>query len=200
MERPLTFRHQMIEQYDVRVNGEYAIICIDPRGILLVESSYGSFNYWWGAAGSDFKQFLTELNPDYFFGKVRQGQQDHYFDRDETEKRIKERILEERRNKDISKDFARECWNDLHEDIREFYGDDKGTCNLFVSDLMDTYSLSKLFDDYDSVPIVTGFPRECHHFWENVWCPFIEMLKDEIRCRNIKLSPLSEEEKQPIPE
>jgi len=199
MERPLTFTHRMIEQYDVRVNGEYAIICIDPRGILLVESSYGSFNYWWGAAGTDFKTFLTQVNSDYFFGKVRQGQNNDHFYRDETDKEVKRRILEYRRSDDISKERAREAWNDLLE-IEDYHGWDRSVATLYVQEFMQSDALNTIFQDFDSIPLIQGFPKECHHFWERVWLPFIEMLKEEIRCRKIELSPLSPEEQQPIPD
>ena len=63
-----------VEQYEIRVNSEWAFITLDSdKGIFQAHSSYGDYGYSWPKHGrKNFKDFVLELVKDkeYFLGKV----------------------------------------------------------------------------------------------------------------------------------
>ena len=47
----------------------YGTFCFNTSGDLFLNSDYGYYCYSWRAFGTDFKKFLSGLNPEYVFDK-----------------------------------------------------------------------------------------------------------------------------------
>lgn len=99
-----------LRQYDLRTDkGRWlarVVICDD--GYFSTVSDYGNYGFWWGAAGDCFRSFLCRLEPDYLCGKL--APETVYYGQ-ETEKNIRRRILEWRRDGSLSRDDARREWD-----------------------------------------------------------------------------------------
>jgi hypothetical protein len=111
-----------IKRYDVRAKSEWAVVVVDSKGFLGIVSTYGNYAFHWTSFGEDFKAFLLKINEGYLVGKLTLGRPEEYDPR-KTLKFVETHILENRRNRNYSKEKARkewdllEVWDDLeHED------------------------------------------------------------------------------------
>jgi len=153
----------------------WAEICISEDGSLNVLSDYGNYAYAWRSIGQDtFKQFLISLHNDYLMGKIGQGLKKE-FNNSRTMKLLYQEVLERRREKDITEDEARECWDAIN-DVDD-YKDDSEYCNS----VMDKYSpILKLYnEDYSAIPCEMDDNSQLTAFVEKVWPEFIRILKEE---------------------
>ena len=105
----------------------WAVVFLDTRGILSVVSDYGDYGYWFGSIGGDgdIRRFLCECDDDYLMRKI--APQDVY-DGAATKAGILKHIREYRREKNYTKDFARQEWDlatggyaDPESDFRTWY-------------------------------------------------------------------------------
>lgn len=73
---------ESIPKYEIRVNGEYATLCVESTqierdgrqhygGHLLINSSFGTFAHHWSNCARPFHEFLKGISFDYFITKVR---------------------------------------------------------------------------------------------------------------------------------
>lgn len=73
---------ESIPKYEIRVNGEYATLCVESTqaerdghtyygGHLLINSSFGAFAHHWSNCARPFHEFLKGITFDYFITKVR---------------------------------------------------------------------------------------------------------------------------------
>lgn len=108
-----SFKKQTVEQYQFNGPfGAWAIITLDPRGIFQAVSDFGTFAYdGWGHHGREsFKHFLVEgLSRDYFLGKTARGER--RFSLEKTKRRLREDVVGQRRDGDLTKEKAREAWD-----------------------------------------------------------------------------------------
>ncbi len=110
-----TFTKRHVEQYQFNgPHGMWAIITLDPRGIFQAISDVGDYAYdgWWGHGCESFKHFLARgLDRDYFLGKT--AARERRFSLEKTKDRVRRDVLEARRSGYITKDAAREAWDEL---------------------------------------------------------------------------------------
>lgn len=83
-------------------------------GFFMAVSDYGHVAANWGpqSPGTDFRRYFAKpggISPDYFCEKTGQGKT--CFDAEATVKRLRKLILESRREKRWSRDFARGEWD-----------------------------------------------------------------------------------------
>lgn len=87
-----------LRRYDIKSTADrcwWAIVIIDTSiGYFSTVSDWGNYAYLWSAPGCEFRKFITQLNPDYFWGKITHGREAHVFDEEATEKNIKTRLWE----------------------------------------------------------------------------------------------------------
>lgn len=170
-----TIKKSKVECYKVRheTGMFWADITVDvtseKSGRIMIASDFGSWDYYWGDTGPTFKEFLTRVDRYYVSNKFGANR---WFDLDSTLEGYKKRVLECRKDENISADEAREIYNEIKE-LEGCSGE-----NEFVSMM---WTLPKLMSFYDGTPdmvrtITPGF-RE---FWESVWPVFVERLKEEI--------------------
>lgn len=115
---------QKIYFYQVRPPGrsEWARIWLTDDGCFSTVSDYGNYGYWWGSPGGEIRRFLIGLGPDYVLTKLTSGKRDK-INGQKSVKRIQEYILSHRRERDWSKERAREEWDLLqeHSDLDDIF-------------------------------------------------------------------------------
>lgn len=143
-----------------------------------------SATYYWGSAGMDFKTFLTGLDMDYWMGKLFPGSHDSYFDRKETEKKMKEQVINYRKEERITAEEARSLYDYFAKEIE--YNSSDGFCQqimdkdfgIFAERMEHRDSLREMFNpfvDGDMDTVRSADPRVCY-IWFNSWLPFIKHL------------------------
>ena len=98
----------------------WAILLIDETGFFGVCSDYGDYAYLWAGHGrKDFREFVIGLvkNPEYAANKLSHGVRE--YDAEATQKNVRARILELRRDGRLEKDRARDEW-DMSADMYSF--------------------------------------------------------------------------------
>lgn len=144
----------------------------DKRGRIQIASDYGSWQNYWGDCGCSFKEFLTKIDIGYFAGKV--GEQD-WFDQEATHSKIKQDIIESRKDDNISAVDARELWdsvNDMFLDV----ANKEGYCHYAY----DNNLLWKFYQEPCAFPCITGSSPQFRQFWKEPWQAFIKRLKEEL--------------------
>jgi hypothetical protein len=162
-----------VERFIIRAHHEWAFVYIDETtGVFACYSSFGSYNYCWTHIGTrTLKEFLLDLDFDYFMGKTR-GLAYKQFSADATLTGIKEYIIEGRRDGWISKEVARTAWEEAVDlqSSHDFFGE---FCASKV--LMGIYG-----GDYCGVAreALTGNAKG---FWEKIWPALLIQLRDALK-------------------
>jgi hypothetical protein len=162
-----------IERYIVRNRGDWAFIYLDEeRGVFTACSSYGDYAYIWSHRGDQsLKDFLRDLEFDYFMGKTR-GLDFKRFDFEATIKGMREFVADARRQGSLSKIEAREAWTD----IEELESDHTGSVDLFVERVYGLKAIGEAYGhDYGDV-ICNSPDRQCKGFWDVIWPEFLKQL------------------------
>lgn len=164
-----------VECYKLRhPSGIYwADITVDAageQGRIQIASEFGDWQYFWSSCGVPFKTFLEGLEMDYVARKF--GAKDH-FDAEYNIKRLKNYVIELRREESIYFETARKIWDELisieeecTDDVNHFYHLINSTDNLFA-----------LY--YDGFDICKTYNPGFKQFWKKVWKAFVEELKRE---------------------
>lgn len=162
----------LVECYRIRFTGEFdwADITLDAglnghSGRIQIASDYGSWENYWGACGSSFKQFLISLNIEYAAGKFGAGR---WFDHDKTIEKLREAIE--------NCDESDEVKEQMNLDLDNLEGcEDEGQFEALA------YSSPVLHKLWDTGPeIVTDINPSFKRFWEKIWLCFVEKLKKEV--------------------
>jgi len=172
------FKKSTCERYDIRLkdNWGWAIITIDENGGLFnAQSDYGSYSYSWPNHGrKSFKHFILELVKDksYFLGKVAN---DKYYYAERTEKVWKEQIIKDRQEGELSKEQARELWDEIVD-----FDYDTSSENLqrqcYESDIV----CSHYCEPWYQFDCVEGFSPQAHAFADIIMPILGEIIQKEI--------------------
>lgn len=161
-----------VECYKFRGFRDYwADITIDAngrQGRIQIASDYGAWQYYWGAAGPSFKEFLPTLGIDYVASKFGC---DKHFDDVATKESWIVTIKESFDSGGIDQDD----YDNLLQEIEEIDSDTEEGFRIALSDG------AHVFEFFDHMPyfayrIEPLFQR----FWDEVWPCFIEELKKEL--------------------
>lgn len=167
--------------YRIRNNGEHATICLsgyhlqrdDRHGCeLLINSSYGSFAYHWSHCGEPYRKFLIGLDKGYLLGKLVPQKDLYEYDNVGSLRALRQHILENRREDVLGKGWARKLW-DSSCDLDSFLSAEE-----FVSAIQEDNELNKLNEPWDFCRT-----KQCaryDHFWNEIWVPFVNQLKEEV--------------------
>lgn len=155
--------------------GGWAYITIDAHksgGRIQIASDYGSWQYYWGAAGENFKKFLIGLDIHYVAGKFGCGR---HFDFDKTIIFWKREILRCRRDMSLDAEQARELYNEV-KNVEE-----NGPMNGSDLQWYTRQFAEKWMKLNDYMPetvhvILPAFQR----FWDTTWQAFKEVLQKEL--------------------
>ena len=144
-------------------------------GSFQCQSDYGDYAHIWGSIGKrTFKEFLCKLDKDYFLKKTRP--RDYMvFDNEGTCNNLKEEIIRARREGELTKETARECWVDVEE--MEAHACHREDDFWYHFNSMEIYE-KLYFGDVYTIPTHHIYNPECDAFWENVWPHITEYWKN----------------------
>jgi hypothetical protein len=161
-----TVTKKTLECYSIRANKTWAEISLDcgnKSGRLQIASDYGSWQYYWGAAGVPFKEFLLGLNIQYTAGKFGESR---WFDHEATMKELRELVAAH------DNEEEKEA---MTEELEEL--EDCTDSNSFQHIAYNADTLHKLWDTGPNIH--TDISPSFRHFWDKLWSVFIDELKKE---------------------
>jgi len=165
----MTIEKTTIELYKIRVDGEFADISIDEGnecGRVQIASSYGKWSNFWGSCGTSFKDFLCDVDCQYFARKVSE---DSWFDLDATIKQLSSRMKE-------YTDGQPKLKREIAEEIRTLADcSDRQEFSVAIS------HCPKIMKMEEFVPhLAEDISPTFKKFWTKIWVPFCEELKKEL--------------------
>lgn len=164
------------EKYTLKFNKgwDWAVFTIDETGIFQCHSSFGGYSYHWNAFGDSFKKFLTEIDSYYLLNKT--AKQD-YFDLGKYQEKVKPVIVKLRKERELSKDEARELWEFVD---NLDYGN---SYDLVCNEIFENEILSKVYSGdvyYSDFAPERDYSPNAEAFAHNIFPKFVEILKAEI--------------------
>ncbi len=159
--------------FHVREGSSWAIAIVrewGDGGSIDIQSDYGSFNYIWYLVGDSFYDFLRSLDFDYFMGKTRPDYK--VFDYDASIKAIKVSLIENRKQGNLTRQQAREFWNDV---------ENMGHCSTtaeFYDCIAQVAHIEEIYYDWD-FPMYDKPSYQTKLFWNGPWQALCEHWKRE---------------------
>lgn len=150
----------------------WADITVDhngSKGRIQIASDFGDYQYYWGACGCSFKEFLCKIGIDYAACKFGA---DRCFDSEATITSYKETIIQYRRCGNLSDVEARKLFNEIKN------LEDTSSENEFCAHLSHTNTLMDFFDWHPT--LVRTITPQFKKFWNQIWPIFTTQLKNEI--------------------
>jgi hypothetical protein len=173
-EPKITYRTHAAEVITLRVNHEWGFFLVDEAtGLFHAQTSHGDFSYIWSHHGcASLKAFLSKLDYDYFMGKCH-PKRGRRFDKELTVKRMRERILEYRKQQHISLQEARYARSAMIELDR--LADSHTHEQVFFHMAYDNEDIHRAMDDFDGLAVNVRDPQ-CEGFWDKLWPHFIDKI------------------------
>jgi len=139
-----SFKKSTCERYDLRWGAcGWATFTIDENGGLFnCQSDYGNYNYEWPNHGREsFKHFLIGITriPDYLLGKVAKRDT---FDYEKALKGWKLEIVQIRRERDCTKEQARDAWEVITDQ-----GDYENSPDILLKEICESSAIGEITDD-----------------------------------------------------
>jgi len=138
---------------------------------LTVQSSFGTVGHYWSHMGSPAHRFFDLDQKSYFLGKLF-GDKTYEFDAKNTVRQLKKMLINDRREREVDSDLAREIWEALG-DLDEFD-------NLEV--FYDRYTEYPELMDWTTpgdIPSCQQITSQAEGFWKQLWPEFVQAMKDE---------------------
>ncbi|MEB5557091.1 hypothetical protein GOP97_15090 [Vibrio cholerae] len=155
--------------------GDIFLICGQESVRVAINSDYGTFAHNWTHCGGDPKEFLTDIDFDYCMKKLTNYK--HYVPAPEQYPiEVKQSIIESRREENLTKEEAREAWEDM-------LNTEHSEGDLYFKELIDHPLFEKVFGATEYLPSAQKVDPCCQDFWDKVWFPFIGQLKEELTQR-----------------
>jgi len=176
MEPTYSITKSTVECYKIRHTKTFywADITVDHnggKGRISIASDFGDYQYYWGACGDSFKDFLCKIGIDYAASKFGA---DRWFDLEGTIRMYKSQILNDRRIDCIEEKQAREIFNAIKE-IEENCG------HSIDSFQYEAQQRDVFMRHWDYCPDVHyGISPQFRNFWKEIWPVFIQELKTEL--------------------
>lgn len=160
--------------YRIRVPGRWgwARIWITNDYSISVLSDFGNFGYWWAPEAQEFRRFLIRISSDsyegYLYNKFTSGRRT-VCDADASLKRIKQHILDYRRDRHYTREFARAEWDLIHQcqDLNEH-------------ERVDWYDSTQLSDAHELLAYEPDNAHQIRAFLKDIWPLFIASLEEEL--------------------
>lgn len=179
METKYTTTKSTVECYKIRgEKGLWADITVDANGKtgrLQIASDFGSWQYYWGACSSNFKDFLIGLNIDYVASKFGESK---WFDLDKTILSLKNQI-----NEYTKYDPIDELKNELLSELKIL--EDETSCKEeFIQKMWDSPKIMQMSDQ--TPDLATSISPSFQNFWNTIWQEFKIVLEVEKGFTNLK--------------
>ena len=175
---PTSVKKSTCEKYFLRFNDPsciWAEIVIDDDGTFNAQSDNGDFQYIWRNHGrKSFKHFILELARDshYFLKKVSECS---YFDADATEKLWKSKVIEYRKDYTLSKERARELWDNIVDLFSGICDKTYIEIKVYESDMFE--GIEEPWYDFE---LINDYPHGAKHFANVIMPEFAKIIKTEI--------------------
>lgn len=191
-----------MDAYTVRADHEYALIALREWsrpvndgantyycGDILIHSSFGSWAHTWTACGVPFREFLTDIEFGYAFGKFM-GASLYVYDGESTVRELRKQILVKRQCDELTKGQARALWYEVDSNEAEMLTSDRDFCEAvwrIKEELSDNdankitrgHALRGIFDEpYEWTQ--TSADRSAKNFWDKLWTVFRSELQREL--------------------
>lgn len=168
MSANFTITKTTVECYKVRGNDTWADITVDAKentGRIGIASDFGDWQYYWGACGKSFKEFLIGLDVNYAAGKFGE---DRWFDLEKTICSLENTLKECVENKDEMLIVKEEL---------KYLGE--SSCkDEFVHKMWDSPKIMALSEGCPNIS--TSINPIFQRFWDELWKEFVEELKKEL--------------------
>lgn len=173
-----TISKKTIQLYKIRgEHGYWADISIDESalssGRIQIASDFGSWQNYWGACGSSFKEFLTQLNIEYTAEKFGA---DKHFDLDATiahlNEYLKDMVCDDDVRKEIKSEIKELSRVSCKEEFIQVVSNSSGIMDMTCYQPDMVYTITPLFQK----------------FWNTLWPVFINELKTELKLHEPNLS------------
>jgi hypothetical protein len=179
------------ERYSIRFDSiwTWAIINISENGDFNVISDYGNYSYAWRNFGDNFKKFLIELGErckehptSYLYSKIHNKALDDKIDIEGTIENIKKEIFNRRRDKDITEEVARECWNEIVSFVDDYGSSGECSYDFFYANIGGEATDNVFCNNYELLSLYAKYTydRDCEAFCKEIMPVFTEILKDEM--------------------
>ncbi len=140
---------------------------------VMINSDFGHYAYNWTHTGPDPYDFLCRINRDYAMNKLSDGKL-YEPDVEKFGDQVKKSILELRYDRSITKEQARDAWDDLIPITTEY-----NDANAIWTKLIDSDWFNTIFGDYENLPSAQRVRPEIEQFWKYIWLPFVDHLKEQ---------------------
>ena len=172
-----SIKKKTIEKFEIREGHGWATIVLDEdTGEVMIQSDYIDGGYIWGSRGGQtVKQFLTGLNYDYFMGKIL-GRRET-LDQEATEKALLKALDE--RSDDEHDDIPLSVHTGTRAAIQSACRG-LGSAESIMHELADAGVCGDegILGDGVEHMFVFDYPPQARTFWEEIWEPFVEYLKE----------------------
>lgn len=149
-------------------------------GEIMIHSSFGAWANTWTACGEPFKAFLLDAEFDYVFTKFM-GTELRVWDGEATVKGLQLRVIEWRRDGELSKDEARSLWDEISANGLELETSERDfvECAYRIASDLDTPNIRHVLSE------PWEFGRKQHDqqavgFWRQLWPEFTQALRAEV--------------------
>jgi hypothetical protein len=133
-------------------------------GSIDIQSDFGSYSHFWNSIGErSFRKFLASLDAGYFFGKCM-GRGYDVYDPQKTEQWVRELVIERRRDGDLNKEEARDCWDEI-----QFIDFDSADAYYYSASNRTSLWEMCFGEDHHSLPHATKPHPQAEAFWEIIW-------------------------------
>ena len=171
----IEIKKSQVDVYKYKCSEGWANITIDAseqQGRISIASSHGNWSNYWGYCGKTLEKFLCQIDMYYAASKFGCS---NFFDGEASVRGVKRDLLQLRREDPniVSKEIARDAW----EEIYSLEGID--TADHFYTTYHHTHTLSTILSP-DCPTIHTKVHPQFEYFWKNIWCHFIDYLKENI--------------------
>jgi hypothetical protein len=146
------------------------VVFIDEIGCVSIQSDYGDYAYRWSSFGDDIRTFLMQCNESYLIDKFTLGEP-RISKGEKSIQRIKESILDERRQGDLSKEKAR----DLYDAVPEYLDDGFRLTDIADGDLVDWI----VSGDYEMLVCEKEY-GQVKAFFEGCWPDILKQMKESM--------------------
>lgn len=174
----VTVQYPVFEHYSIRTDhgdwGEIALKFTGPESVVVMAfSSFGAYGHYWSHCGMHPHKALAGMDRGYAMEKLS-GYSLYEPDTSKWADEIKRRIIEARREGRIDRYNARTCLEEMVDCVDELSDPTLILDRLYCHD-----HFSEIFGDHDGLPQARRIKPAHAGFWNDIWLPFIEQLKQQ---------------------
>jgi hypothetical protein len=146
----------------------------DQSVSILADTDYGVFSHYWPNCGMEPKSFLCGLSFRSAMDKLTGGKV-KVPDPSKYAREIKLSVLSAYQNESLTKKKAKQALSDMLGYLDEYAQGEILFYHLYNHD-----DFEAVFGDFEGMPSSTMVSPSAQSFWDDVWLPFIQSLKEEI--------------------